>query len=401
MLANQPLPWQKPVTVFKGGTAFNSILREFQAYFPYTTYIVPITDDGGSSREISRVFGGPSIGDLRSTLTRLADENSVATCAVKRLLEHRLPCEDLEQALTEWHAFLEGNHPLYVDISSQYQELIRSFLYKFEAERLSQLSLHFDLRNGSIGNLFFSGIRIAMESLATAIFIYASVARIPATAQVLPILNSNDRLGIGVKLQNGDVILGQHMISHPTDHGHVDKNTLIPLPSPITELFYMDSMHHYIQPKPYDEVIHQIKNSSGIIYGMGSLWTSIIPSLVVEGIGESIAALKCAKVALLNCCYDRETLNMTGVDIIHALCTSLNRYGTLFHLPSTYITHLFVVQGATIVVDENQMRQLGIQVYYIPSDPFKHLFIENKIYPIYVIQELIQSIAQVLDLTTN
>ncbi|KAH0445398.1 hypothetical protein IEQ34_025516 [Dendrobium chrysotoxum] len=32
---------------------------------------MPISDDGGSSSEIIRVLGGPSIGDLRSRLVRM------------------------------------------------------------------------------------------------------------------------------------------------------------------------------------------------------------------------------------------------------------------------------------------------------------------------------------------
>lgn len=387
----------KPLIIFKGGTAFNGLLRQFQARFPHSAYIVPITDDGGSSREIGRVFGGPSIGDLRSTLTRLSDESTTEACAVKKLVEYRLSRDDLGHAMTEWHAFLQDEHALYDSISSKYRGLIRTFLCKFEAERLYRISYHFDMRNGSIGNFFFSGARMVLGSLETAIFMYSSVARIPASAYVLPIIDSNERLGIGVQLENGETIIGQHMISHPTDHGHVDKNMLIPLPSLIRKLYYTDKFNNKIEPKPHAEVLRKIKQGRGIIYGMGSLWTSIIPSLVLEGVGEAIADLQGPKVMLLNCCHDRETLGMTGKEMIEALCTSLNRYGVLSHPPHAYISHVFVVEGSAIAVDENLFKQWGIQLYRIPADRFTHLSIQNKHYPIYASQELIQSIGALLD----
>lgn len=388
---------QKFLIIFKGGTAFNSLIRQFQMRFPNSAYIVPITDDGGSSREIGRVFGGPSIGDLRSTLTRLSDESTTEACAVKKLLEHRLPRNHLEHAMAEWHAFLQNEHPLYDSISSKYRELIRTFLCKFEAERLYRISSQFDIRNGSIGNFFFSGARMVLGSLETAIFMYSSVARISTTTYVLPIIDSNERLGISVQLENGEMIIGQHMISHPADHGHVNKNMLIPLPSLIKKLFYIDKFNNKIDPKPHNEVLLSIKQSNGIIYGMGSLWTSIIPSLVLEGIGELIASLNHPKILLLNSCHDRETLGMTAQDIIFALCNSLNRYGVLNHSPQDYITHMFVVEGSKMIVDENIFKQWDIQICYIPADPFNHLLIQNMQYPIYSSQDLIQTIDQVMN----
>ncbi len=386
------------LTVFKGGTAFNSLLTDFQAAFPHTTYIVPITDDGGSSREIKRVFGGPSIGDLRSTLTRLSNESTPEACAVKKLLEYRLPCDDLAKAQTEWQALLEGRHLLYHSISSKYRELIRCFLCKFEAERLHRISYCFDICNGSVGNFFFSGARMFLGSLETAIFMYSSVARISPVTHVLPIIDSNDCLGIGVKLANQEVVIGQHMISHPSDHGRVDKNLCYaPLSAPIKELFYVDKFRNLIQPKPHSEVLNQIKWSHGVIYGIGSLWTSIIPCLVLEGIGEAIASLKGPKIALLNCCHDRETDHMSALDYIDSMTNSLNRYGVLSHSPQAYITHLFIVDDCSISVEEKQIKQMGIQVNIIAADSAIKLSIQNQTHPVYASHALIQSIFDVLN----
>lgn len=392
--ASQPFP---SVTVFKGGTAFNGMLPEFQRIFPNTTYIVPITDDGGSSREIRRVFGGPSIGDLRSTLTRLSDESTPEGCAVKKLLEHRLSADDPDKAMQEWLQFLENTHSLYISTSSRHRGLIRHFLCKFEEARLQRSDARFDMRNGSIGNFFFSGARMALGSLEAAIFMYSSVAQIPPTTRVLPIVESNEQLGIGVRLENDELLIGQHAISHPDVNGKVDKSAYAPLSSPIQALFYIDKNECALQPLPHSEVLQKIAGSHGIVYGMGSLWTSIIPSLVLEGVGEAIASLAMPKIALMNCCHDRETEGMTALDYIHHITSSLNRYGKLTHSPKAFITHLFIVEGSTIPMDEKGIEQLGLSVFRVPADANSGLALQNRRFPIYGQNELISGIAAILN----
>lgn len=59
------------VVVFSGGSAANSLVDVFnevtQKRKSSLSYILPISDNGGSSSELIRVFGGPGIGDIRST----------------------------------------------------------------------------------------------------------------------------------------------------------------------------------------------------------------------------------------------------------------------------------------------------------------------------------------------
>src|SRR6266702_737820 len=50
--------------VISGGTGCNAIC----AAFACASYVLPVSDDGGSSSEIIRVLGGPSIGIVPSSL---------------------------------------------------------------------------------------------------------------------------------------------------------------------------------------------------------------------------------------------------------------------------------------------------------------------------------------------
>ena len=66
-------PISKPLrklVVFSGGSAANSLVDVFDELIDKNhcslSYVIPISDNGGSSSELIRVFGGPGIGDVRS-----------------------------------------------------------------------------------------------------------------------------------------------------------------------------------------------------------------------------------------------------------------------------------------------------------------------------------------------
>lgn len=58
------------LVVFSGGSAANNLVDVFSTVQESKqcslSYIIPISDNGGSSSELIRIFGGPGIGDVRS-----------------------------------------------------------------------------------------------------------------------------------------------------------------------------------------------------------------------------------------------------------------------------------------------------------------------------------------------
>lgn len=60
----------RKIVVFSGGSAANNLVDVFNEVVENNscslTYVIPISDNGGSSSELIRVFGGPGIGDIRS-----------------------------------------------------------------------------------------------------------------------------------------------------------------------------------------------------------------------------------------------------------------------------------------------------------------------------------------------
>ncbi|KAG6371519.1 hypothetical protein JVT61DRAFT_9223 [Boletus reticuloceps] len=134
------------ITVISGGSGGNAICTAFDN----ACFVLPVSDDGGSSSEIIRVLGGPSIGtppsrvssidhprgtltrsvqgDIRSRLVRMippAPPNSPLG-AVRALLSYRLPANVSErEAREEWRDIIEGHSPLWSGIPNDRKETIR------------------------------------------------------------------------------------------------------------------------------------------------------------------------------------------------------------------------------------------------------------------------------------
>jgi 2-phospho-L-lactate transferase CofD len=153
---------------------------------------------------------------------------------------------------------------LWTAISKPYKETIQAFLIHFNTKVLRQANKkQFTFYNGSVSNFFLTGARIFFNSPETSLFwlsryfiplshsisfyliqevklcspllwfilfhftfvnlssfffiLIFRVVQIPSNSSVLPIINTNSTIHIGVELENGTIIHGQHEISHPTD----------------------------------------------------------------------------------------------------------------------------------------------------------------------------------------
>ncbi|GAA6048805.1 hypothetical protein JCM3770_003631 [Rhodotorula araucariae] len=225
-LAGTPaLPPAHDFCVIGGGTGCNAVVAAFQDGLR-TSFILPVSDDGGSSSEVQRVLGGPALGDIRSRLIRLippSPPNSPLDC-IRRLLEYRLPGEDSNkshaQVKGEWQEIVEGTHRLWRGIPGDRKETIRAFLVHFESAVLKKAQRGFNFRKASIGNLFLSGTALFLGSamqVPSAIFLFASLTGISHDrVRIVPVINTSSTVTIAAELENGQILAGQSEISHPS-----------------------------------------------------------------------------------------------------------------------------------------------------------------------------------------
>ncbi|WEJ94055.1 hypothetical protein PSN45_001533 [Yamadazyma tenuis] len=452
---------QLQVAIISGGTATNALVPHFRAMASHVSYILPISDNGGSTSELIRVIGGPAIGDIRSRLTRLIPENQKA---LRRLLGFRLS-EDPVVAKAEWNDLVDGSHELWRDIEPARREIFRAFIIHVNVELLKR-SKHqsavkttkkqFRYELASIGNLFLTGARLFIGSLDSAVELFSRLSGIDPDVEVLPCINTNFSYHISALLQNGLIITGQSQISHPSEDqtpdnypppisktrpstpsfegeplgdyfgGRVSVDTpisnitavnhslttgdqieqgsdfseisddeetgsvpqythpelkksqlhfsksdgLTPLLSPIERIFYVSPYGEEIRPTAHHKVCTTLSNADVVIYSIGSLMTSIVPVVVLKGVGKAIASELTnggtkKRILLLNGCSDRETHGMEASDyirvIVESASYSFRKQGGTDGDWRRFVSYLFYMSDSKIRVDKDLIASRGVE----------------------------------------
>ncbi|RDW94760.1 hypothetical protein BP5796_00523 [Coleophoma crateriformis] len=404
------------IVVFSGGSAANNLVDIFGQVADDRGCSLSY-DNGGSSSELIRVFGGPGIGDVRSRLVRLIPEDprgsDTEKAAIKTFFNHRLSSSPSE-ARIEWLDIVESRHPLWAHIESSKRELIRPFLNTINLEivKRARPSSVFNFQSASVGNLFLTGARLFTGSFESAIYLLGAITGVPGNVEVIPAINSNFSHHISAGLQDGSVITGQNAISHPSvpsavpespitttrrlskelsDHDRVEdanlpgslpslrkqniefhKEVTEDLPSRIERIWYINPYGQEIRPTPNSKVLEAIRQASCVIYSIGSLYTSIIPCLILRDVGDAIAAANVRfKILILNGSIDRETgpahAPYGAKDFIAAVAGACWSSRGLKGVPSAerykeFVTHVVHLQGeGTPRVEKDELTELGIE----------------------------------------
>ena len=171
----------------------------------------------------------------------------------------------------------EFNIPAVGDIRSCLEALAgaestvgRLFQYRFDREG-SDLSGH------SFGNLFITALTQVTGSFEQAVIESANVLAV--RGRVLP--STLDNVTLGAELVDGSVVRGESTISHKKP--------------PIQRVFLEPE-----QPEGYGPAMTAILNADLLILGPGSLYTSVLPNLLVEGITQTIRWSPAKKVYVCN-----------------------------------------------------------------------------------------------------
>jgi len=164
------------------------------------------------------------------------------------------------------------------------------FQYRFEQENSS-------LAGHSFGNLFITAMTQVAGSFERAVVESSKVLAV--RGQVLP--SSLDNIEVCAEMFDGRVIRGESNITAER--------------SRIRRVF-LDPAH----PEPYDPAIISILSADLIVLGPGSLYTSVLPNLLVQGIAHAVRCAQAAKVYVCNVATQRgETDNFGVVEHVSAL----------------------------------------------------------------------------------
>jgi len=163
------------------------------------------------------------------------------------------------------------------------------------------------LKGQCFGNLFLAAMNGISDSFEQAVKYMGEVLAI--TGKIYPV--TEDNIHLVAELEDGTQIRGESRIgSHNLTHPGKIKKVMLNKPS----------------VPPVKQAIEAIYNADVIVLGPGSLYTSIIPNLLVEGVAKAIAESNAIKVYVCNIMTQPgETENYTVGDHIEAIYSHVGR----------------------------------------------------------------------------
>ncbi|RMG90414.1 MAG: YvcK family protein [Chloroflexi bacterium] len=250
------------IVVIGGGTGLPTLLRGLREYTRNITAIVTVADDGGSSGRLRRELGVLPPGDFRNNIAALSRDEALMT----QLLQYRFGSSTLKNGQRELQGHAFGNLLLaaLAGITGSFDEALLA------AERV-----------------------LAMRGRV----LPATLEQVTLVADVLV----TDETGTAVSHH----VIGESTI--PKFGGKIQKVGLTPP-----------------NVRAYPPALQAIFQADLIVMGPGSLYTSILPNLLVPDLAEALRHARAPKVYVCNIATQPgETDNYTVADHVAALLRHL------------------------------------------------------------------------------
>ena len=215
--------------------------------------------------------------------------------------------------------------------------LEKMFQYRFDSG---------EVKGHPVGNLMIAAMTDIHGDFSTAVKVMSRILNVRGT--VLP--TTNDIATLNAVLSDGEIIRGESSITKAG--GVID--------------------HVYITPsrvKPNEDVLRAIEEADYIIMGPGSLYTSIIPNLVISKVSEKIRESNAKKIYVCNVMTQHgETDNYTVSDHIVAINKHVEE--NIFDLviansrefDDSILSKYHKEKQEPVKIDQDKIEELGIKL---------------------------------------
>ena len=299
------------IVAIGGGTGLSTLLRGLKEY------VRPQLDYDAEHSE----FTEPTIGELTAVVTVTDDGGSSGRL---RKEFNMLPPGDIRNCL--------------VALSEDEALLSRLFQYRFTGGS--------GLEGHSFGNLFLAALTAITRDFAQAVRLSSAI--LATVGRILPATTADVQLC--AEMDDGSHVFGETSIT-------ASKRRIIHL-----KMVPPDA-------HPLPETLNAIAEADLITIGPGSLFTSLVPNLLVHGIPEAIAASPAVKVYICNLMTQvNESLGLTTSEHIEALYQhaglSFFDYALVNRAPiSPDLMAKYALEGASkVTCDEQAIEKLGVRV---------------------------------------
>lgn len=137
------------------------------------------------------------------------------------------------------------------------------------------------LKGQSFGNLFIAAMAGLYNNFETAVYRMSEIFAI--TGRVLPVTLEN--VNLVAELEDGELVYGESVIPKEARDRKLS----------IKRIFFDKD-----DVRPLDEVITSIEEADVIVIGPGSLYTSILPNLLCEGVVDALNSSSAPKIYVSN-----------------------------------------------------------------------------------------------------
>src|SRR6476660_1170630 len=295
------------VVAIGGGTGLSTLLKGLKDFVP------------APGEPFQPLSTGPTIGELSAIVT-VSDDGGSSGRLRKEF--NMLPPGDIRNCI----------------VALSEDEALLSKLFRHRFEKGSGLEGH------SFGNLFLAALTSLTSDFSEAVRLSSEI--LATRGHIFPATTAN--IELEALMQDGSRVRGETNIT--ASKGRIRELFLVPP-----------------NPDPLPQTLEAIANADLITLGHGSLFTSLIPNLLVRGIAEAIRDSPAIKVFVCNLMTQaNESLGRTAADHIRALnehadC-QLFDYALINRTPaSPDLKAKYALEGASqIVADLEAIEALGV-----------------------------------------
>ncbi len=254
------------IVAIGGGTGLSALLRGLKKQTDNITVIITVADDGGSSGRLRRELGIPPPGDFRNCIAALADDESLVT---------------------------------------------QLFQYRFGLPPNGKSETHGELAGHSFGNLFIAAMTGISGSFESGLERSSQVLAIQG--KILPSTLADVTLVADVREQKPSVGQVVHRVTGESN---------IPKAGRLIERVYLTPE----RAPAYPAATRAILTADLVVLGPGSLFTSVLPNLLVEGSRQALEATRAQVIYVCNVAEQPgETENFDIADHLRALERHIGR----------------------------------------------------------------------------
>lgn len=217
----------------------------------------------------------------------------------------------------------------------------------------------------TLGNIILAAINDLSDSFNEAVKSFCSLMGV--SANVIPV--SNESITLNARLADGTIIKGESKIGKRTN-------------------IYTDIERVFLTPghvKPVSAAIDAINEADIIVLGPGSLYTSVIPNLLVDGITDAIMNSRAKKVYVCNIMTQPgETLGYTASQHLDAIERHSERgiadYIVINDAPVPEdVLRLYAAENASAVEDDTdalagRVKVLHGRLFLVQNGQIRHNF---------------------------